>query len=176
MGMVDAITGVETRLTEILNGLTPPLEVPMFAFGEADLGNEDSPPRITWVPRHGPIRGPQGLGGDGTKFPRPLHSRELLFEVHVWIAAPSEDGTGQGQRGDMPACEAMCRHLIAALHDVLTQGSYDVVSEDWLTGASETNKTGVVCVLGIIVRAPFVREVEPMRTITDFPITPEIDE
>jgi hypothetical protein len=174
MGMIDAISGVEARLAVLLGALTPPHEVPVFRFGESDLGLQDSPPCITWVPRHGPVRGPNGLGGDGVKFPRPLHSRELLFEVHVWVAASSVDGAGAGQRGDMPACETMCQHFIAALHDTLTQGSYDVVSEDWLTGAAETNKLGVICVLGVIIRTPFVREAEPMRTITDFPETPVI--
>lgn len=175
MGAVDAIEGVERHLRATLEGLTPPVAVPQFAFGESELDVEDAPPRVVWVPRHGPIKGPQGLGGDGIKFPRPLHSCELLFEVHVWGAAPSVDGAGQGEREDMRATEKLCNHLIAAMHDVLTQGSYDVVSCDWLTGASQSNKQGVVCVLGVIIKTPFVREAETFRPISDFPLTPVVE-
>lgn len=174
MGAIEAIEGIERKLTATLSGLTPPVAAPQFAFGESEVGVEDAPPRVTWVPRHGPVKGPQGLGGDATKFPRPLHSVELLFEVHVWAAAPAVDGTGQGEREDMRACETLCNHLVAAINDTLSRGSSQVVSVDWLTGATSTNKLGVVCILGVIIETPFTREIEPMQPINAFPITPEI--
>lgn len=172
--MVDAISGVEQRLTDILAALTPPQAPPQFAWGESDLGVEDAPPRITWVPKSGPVKGPSALGGDGVKFPRPLHSRNLAFDVHVWAAAvnSTDPGTGMGARLDMVACEALMQHLVAALHDTLHQGCYDVTSEAWFIGAGESNKLGITCVLGIVVRTPFVRETEPMQPITVFTETP----
>ncbi len=180
MSMVDVIEAIERQLTTNLAALTPPQDPPQFSFGKSDLGIQDSPPRIGWVPMTGPIRGPSGLGGDGVKFPRPLRGRALAWEAHVWIKAATvdgdgdDDGTGNGARDDMRACEAMCEHLIAAIHDVCSAGGYDMTTEGWLTGAAETNKLGVVCVVGFIIKAPYAREAEIQRTVTALPITPEI--
>jgi hypothetical protein len=178
MGLVDVITLVEDQLTLTLRGLN--LAVPLFRFGEKDLVLEDAPPRITWVPRQGPVGAPDKLGGgtnasqlgDGATTPGPLWARALGVDCHIWGAAPPVPNGGDQQRADIGACEVIGRHLVTALHAQL-YGSYKITSERWDTSA--VSNLGVRWILSIVVGMPFVREADTLSLpIIDFPETPVI--
>jgi len=155
VSLLDVFTAINAQITDALAPAPPPL----FRFADTTKMN-DSPPRIIYVPRSGPITGPQGQGGDGVRNPRPLWTRNIGMEVHLWGA-------------DFAATETLMNVLTQAIHSVLW-GAYLMHSEDWNTAADTANKLGVVCVLQMTWKIPITRAPDTTAVVRTIPLTPEI--
>jgi hypothetical protein len=158
MGLVDVFNAVQTRLTTVLTALGAP--VPEYLVGAQELANQTTPPRIIWVPTTETIQGPHAQGGDGVRNPRPLRTRHAQVQAHIWGA-------------DIPACEALAGHLVAAIHDVC-HGVHDEISADWTVGQTAVARLGWLYVLAWEVQIPFTRELDVSATVTAIPITPQV--
>lgn len=158
MGLVDVFNAVQAQVTTTLTALAQP--IPEFLLGADQIARHSAPPRVVWVPTVEAIRGPHAQGGDGVKNPRPLRTRHAAVQAHVW-----------GE--DIPACEALANHLVAAIHDVC-HGVHDEVRGDWTVGQAAANRKGWLYVLEWEVQIPFTRELDVYATVTTMPITPQV--
>lgn len=161
--MVAACLAVEQQLATTFAGTAN--EVPAFAFGEDGLGELRSPPSVVWVPRAGTMAGAGQLGGDQIATPRALMRRQLTIEAHIWVSAGDDQDTSK----DFTAAEDLMNHLVAAMH-AAWWGAHRVASESWFSGQSASTKLGVICVLGVIVYLPLVRELEQTVVVGTIPI------
>lgn len=103
-------------------------------LGAEHVFRQDAPPRIVAIPRGGPGR-PVVHGGAN---PRPVWTRSVEVEFHVWAA-------------DFDAVEALSGSLLAALHAVASS-SVTFGSEEWPELNGEMLALGRV----VIVRATFL--------------------
>lgn len=158
MGLQDVFTATQTQMAATMTALGQ--VVPSFLVGADKLDNQDSPPRIVWVPGREGIRGPHSQGGDGVRNPRPLRTRHATVQAHIWGI-------------DLPATEVLINHLVAALNDV-GHGAWDATGGDWGTGQASTTRLGAVYVLDLEIQIPVVRELDTFATVTTMPITPQV--
>lgn len=135
--------------------------IPTIFLGAGNISNQNSTPRIVFVPTTGTIQDSIGQAGfgEGVQAPASLFARKVSIEAHIW-----------GK--DFGECEAIMRHVVAALHRIAWGGDR-ALSEDWTRNASANAASGVLVVLGMTVEIPLIREAETFATITDFvPMTP----
>ena len=158
MGLMDVFGAVQTRVTAVLTALAA--TVPQFLVGANELANEGAPPRVVWVPTVEAIQGPHAQGGDGVSNPRPLRTRHAVVQAHIWGA-------------DIPACEALANHLVAAIHDVC-HGAHNEIRADWTVGQASATRAGWLYVLEWEVQVPFTRELDVLAIVTSIPITPQV--
>jgi hypothetical protein len=175
MGLVDFFTAVQTQVTAVMAGLTPPVTPPVFRVGADKLQIQDAPNRVVWVPAGETIQGPHAQGGDGVRNPRPLRTRHTRVLVHIWGAgAGLVDPTADRRPGDITATEVLLNHLVAAIHDV-AYGAYQVLAGDWLVGQEAATTMGALYVLTLEVQFPLTRELDLYAVVNTMPITPEVD-
>jgi len=158
MGLVDVFHAVETQVTTVLTALSQ--TVPEFLTGADQLAREGRPPRVVWVPTVETIQGPHAQGGDGVSNPRPLRSRHVVVQAHVW-------------GDDIPACEALANHLVAAIH-AECHGAHNEIRADWQIGQAAANRKGWLYVLEWEIQIPITREADVFATVTSMPITPQV--
>lgn len=170
MGLQDFFAAVEARMSTVLTGLGVP--VPAFDVGLDRLLVEAAPPRIVWIPGKETHRGPHAQGGDGISNPRPLRTRHVQIQVHIWAVDPSSPPV---IGGDLAAVETLLGHLVAAINDC-AWGAWDVTGGDWTAGQASTTRLGMVYVLDLELQIPLTREVDPTAVVTAMPITPEVDQ
>jgi hypothetical protein len=113
-----------------------------FAFGGEHIPRLESPPRVVWVPRGGPGSAPEKSSYN----PRPLRTRNVSVEAHVWGA-------------DYAATESLLNSLLAATHRAL-HGSYEFTSEQWPDMNAELLAYGRVVIVSMVFRIP----------VTDVPV------
>lgn len=166
MGLTDIFTAVQTELTSVLTALALP--IPTYLVGADKLYNQDSPPRIVWVPGREVIAGPHAQGGDGVSNPRPLRTRHTQVQVHVWGVDP-----GGNAEQDLAATEVLANHLVAAINGVC-HGAWDTHSASWDTGQASTTRKGILYVLDLELQVPFTRELDTLHVVTSMPITPQV--
>jgi hypothetical protein len=175
MGLADFFTAVQTQVTAVMAGLTPPVTPPVFRIGADKLQIQDVPNRVVWVPAGETIQGPHAQGGDGVRNPRPLRTRHTRILVHIWGAGPAlPDAKADRRPGDIAATEILLGHLVAAIHDVAF-GAYQVLAGDWLVGQESATTLGALYVLTLEVQFPLTRELDLYAVVNTMPITPEVD-
>lgn len=156
MGLIDVFGAVQAQLVTNLSTLTPVPPTPKFETGEVSAAKEGDYPRIVWIPRTESMSGADAQGGDGVSNPRPLWKRTCRVEAVVW-----------GK--DIPDCESIARHLLAAIHDI-GWGWDGAQSATWNTAA--VVQRGVEYRLMVTFAIPFTREDDTLSLpIEDFPIT-----
>lgn len=116
--------------------------IPTMTFGARSLSDQDTYPRIVWVPRGGRADRKAFTSHDRKDNPRMLWTRHLTVDAHVY-----------GQ--DEAAVERLANHMVATL-DELAGGSYSMLGEAW--PESETTADGVKAVFSFEVRMPWTRE------------------
>lgn len=160
MSLTDVVTAINDQITAAIAPAPPPC----FRFGDETLRQQDSPPRIAYVPRSERIGAPTGVGaqGDGVTSPRALFTRHVGIEVHIW-------------ERDIPAAEALLDQLVRAMQIALW-GAYDLSAGDWTTASESVNKKGVVYVLTMTWRIPITRAPDTYAVVATIPITGQIQQ
>lgn len=116
--------------------------IPTMAFGAKALSDQDTYPRLVWIPRGGRADRKAFTSHDRRDNPRMLWTRHLTVEAHVY---------GENEA----AVEKLANHMVAVL-DELAGGAYSMLGEEW--PPSETTTDGVKAVVSFEVRMPWMRE------------------
>jgi hypothetical protein len=161
MGLVAFCNAVTERLTTVLEGINA--EVPTFHIGARHLTANESPPRIVYVPARETWRGPHAQGGDGKNNPRPLRTRHLTLQVHIWAAGPPPAFDHE------TAVETLLNHFVAAVHDI-AWGVHDENGGTWMVEQESATRNGAVYVLDMTVQIPATREPDTYATVASLPI------
>jgi hypothetical protein len=175
----DATDAVNTQLTVVLSGLGE--TVPTFGFGEADLYLEGDAPRLVWVPQGGPADSKIIPAADnGIQFgtppayptPRPLWTRHVTVQAHVWAvrANATPAGSDPDRSKDYAAAEVLAQHILAACQFV-GWGSVRPKSEAWPRSQASTETRGVELVVAIEFDLPWVDETETLAEIDTVEVT-----
>jgi hypothetical protein len=160
MGLLDIFAAVQARLGENLRALSLSGQMPKFVVGEVSKALEGDYPRIVWMPTTESIGPADAQGGDGVANPRPLWKRTVRVEVGIW-----------GK--DIPGCEDLANHLVAAMHDV-GWGWDGVTNASWDTKA--VLQRGVLYTLIVTFQIPFTREKDVLSLpLEDFPLTETVE-
>lgn len=154
MSLVSIAAAINDQITADM-APTPP---PKFDFGAETVFVQGAPPRIIYVPRSERITGPAGQGLDGTSDPRPLWTREVSVEVHIW-----------GK--DFADAEGLLNTLVRALHTI-GWGSYRLDSGSWDLGGKSQTTLGIVYVLNMTWLIPITRAPDTFAVVTAMPLTP----
>jgi hypothetical protein len=117
-------------------------ETPSFGLGEKCIADNDTTPRIVFVPHGGPISVAKKNGGDGISNPGALWSRAVAISAHIWADS-------------ITAVEELANHLVAAIHFCCV-GDYKVTGERWDTKGSTDE--GAFCIVEFQLQMPFTRE------------------
>jgi hypothetical protein len=144
MGLLDVFNVVQAQLTETFAAFAPPLKVPKFLVAQVSRALEGDYPRIVWVPTTEVIAMADAQGGDGISNPRPLWKRSVRVEVDVW-------------EKDIPACEVLANHLVAAIHAQMF-GAYRINGAIWDTDGLV--QRGFMFTLAVTFDIPFTRELD----------------
>lgn len=155
MSLLKIYDAINAQITTQLAPAPPPT----FRFADTTK-MQDSPPRIVYIPRSGRITGAEGQGGDSVRNPRPLWTRNIGMEIHLWGV-------------DYQTTEDLMNVFTQSMHVVLW-GAYTLHSEDWNTAADTVNKRGIVCVLTMTWKIPITRVPDTYAVVTAMPLTPEI--
>lgn len=118
-------------------------DTPTLSFGAKALADQDTYPRIVWVPRGGRHDKKAFTSRDRSDNPSTLWTRHLAVDAHVF----GEDETN---------AEIISNHMVAVL-DGLLGGAYSMIGEDW--NASESTADGVKVIVSFEVRMPWTREI-----------------
>lgn len=144
---------------------------PTFGQGPAGRFGESGAPHIAWVPTTEDIQPARGQGGDisvdsvgNQNLPggslAPLYTRVSNVECDIW-------------GGSLDDAETMISAVVSAVHDCLSNGSYGIVSAQWLL-PEETQKDGETYRIVFQFMVPITR-VAPgttTATVTTIPETP----
>jgi len=125
MALAEIFKAIQGQIADVLSATGG--KVPNFGFGKEGVPQSSAPPRIVFIPVAGPASPPDSRGGET----RALWKRKVHVEFHVW-------------ERDISAAEALCNHLVAAIHFVMP-GSYAMVGEAWDTDG--ISHFGLLCVL-----------------------------
>lgn len=140
-------------LSDIIGAVEDKLDAWSIEYGESILvGSEhvfrqDVPPRIVAIPRGGAGR-PVVHGGAN---PRPVWTRSVEVEFHVWAA-------------DFDQVEALSGALLAALHAVASS-SVSFGSEEWPELNGEMLALGRVVIVRATFLIPVVRPTASTATV-----------
>lgn len=155
MGLIDAFNVIQAQLVETLADLSPPVKAPKFEVGESSRAKEGDYPRIVWVPTTEIITMADAQGGDGVGNPRPIWKRSVRVEVDVW-------------EKDIPACEALANHLLAA---AMAQAPGEHRPQAGLWNTAALVQRGVLYTMALVIDVPFTRELD-----TTVPFTPGVQD
>lgn len=167
MGIAAYCQAIGDRMTQVLQDLGADVQVPTFHLGAQHVRQNESPPRVVFIPSRENWTGPQGQGGNGVGNPRPLQTRELVMLVHVWGVDPSPDAD------HFTVVEKIIDHLCAATRDV-APGVTVVTGGSWETNQESATRFGAIYVMETVVKIPAVRELETYAAPPGFANTPVI--
>lgn len=178
-GLVAVTSAINARLAAVLTLATLP--VPIFRFGQDKLRVQETPPRVVWVPKRGPVDSKilpaadypanWAVAGHPLATPRALWRRVVTCEAHVW-AQRDNPRVDLDTDKDYVAAEQLGNHLVAATTDLMW-GSYAVTSEDWTTTQASAQKFGVTLVIGFELWFAWAREPDVGAVVTAMPVIPE---
>jgi hypothetical protein len=134
--------------------------LPTFVFGADGISNQNSTPRVVFVPTTEIIGDSiaQAGFGEGVKSPSSICARKSQIELRIW-----------GK--DFDECEEIMRHVVNALRNIAWGGDRNL-SVDWTRNQSANAKAGILCVLLCSIEIPIQREEDTTVTLTDFtPLT-----
>lgn len=142
---------------------------PTFGHTGRERFEEQSPPRIVWVPTTEDIQPARGQGGDisvdskgNQNLPggalSPLATRVCNVECDIWGATRDD-------------AETMISAVVSSVHDAMSNGSYGIVGAQWLL-PEESQKDGEVYRLTFQFFAPITR-VAPQTTTATVNTIPE---
>lgn len=156
MSLVSIAAAINDQITADM-APTPP---PKFDFGAETVFVQGAPPRIIYVPRTERIVGPGQLGGDGIGNPRPLWTRAVEVEVHIW-----------GK--DFTATEGLLNTFVRALHAVgWGDGVYKLTGGNWDLGGKSQTTLGIVYVLNMTWFVPITRALDTTVVLGTAPLNP----
>jgi hypothetical protein len=153
MSLRTIFTAVEEQIAADMD----PEPAPKFLFGQAQLFSAGAPPRIVWVPTREEY-GPPKSATDGVTNPRPLHTRNVQVEAHIW-----------GR--DTDEAERLLEIVARALH-TLAWGPGRILSGHWDVGGDAKTVKGEVYVMTLLCERPVTRAPDETAIVNAMAIEP----
>lgn len=120
-------------------------------LGGEHIFEQESPPRIVWVPIGGASTSQRTGAAGSSSNPRTLRVRQLRLDAHCWGA-------------DFDSAESLLNEVVSAVHSVRGPTGWQFTGEEW----PETNAE--VIALGRVVIAQFTLDIpvtdQPKTTVT----------
>jgi hypothetical protein len=124
------------------------------AVHDHDHYHENSrPPAVFWMPISARYAPPERVGG-GAGDDGALWIREVTVKVRCWAAS-------------VEAVDTLVEQVVQNIHDLISQHSYSVESEEWFHGKTEL---GASAVLMLVIRVPLRRTPTTSRPISQIRI------
>lgn len=158
-------------LVEVLASISGDLPAgTTWHIGEEWIRREEAPPRVVWIPRSETYRMPEGQGGDETGEPRPLRTRVVSVEAHLWAASIDSDGAETSAGANLTAIETLLNGTVQAISKH-AWGSFEGSTGQWVFADGANIKLGVVYVFAFELRIPVPRVASTTATILTMPTT-----
>ncbi len=143
-------------------------------IGEMYVNQNDSPPRLVWIPTTDSFGPPVRIG----QTPRALRGRVAGLDCAVW--GPIDQPSPADPLADLTGTEELLRQVVVALHQEMRARfgdgeTLDISGAEWLQPGQITNR-GMVCLLRLALKVPVLVDAPTTGVVETITITKSISE